>query len=203
MATSNKKTKRERLVDAAADLFHQQGATTTSLADIAHKASIPIGNVYYYFKTKDELIQAVIEKRRLILRLAYEALNASIHDPRQRLIEALKFFDNIKTEYTLYGCPLGRLVTELGPDSMETKNEAASVLHEFVSWAAEQFEMLGHKEKANDYGVSLMVGIEGAAIMAKAYRDEKIFARELKRLITWVEELPNQAIRVGKFKGAA
>ena len=202
MANNPPKTKRERLVDAAADLFHQQGPLNSSLADIADKASIPIGNVYYYFKTKDELVLAVVDKRRMVLRQAYEALNASFSDPRKRLTEALGFFNNIKSEYTLYGCPLGRMVIELGPENREAQQSAASVLHEFVSWAAEQFEALGHEDKAYEYAVSLMAGIEGAAVMAKGYGDESVFANEIKRLIHWVDDIPNYMIRVGKFKTA-
>ena len=200
MSKKQEKTKRERLIDAAAELFHQQGPADSSLADIAHKARIPIGNVYYYFKTKDELILAVVEKRRQLLRQAYEALNSSFSDPRQRLIEAVGFFTNVKTEYTRYGCPLGRMVIELGSEHHIAQQSAASVLHEFVDWAAEQFEALGHSDKANQYAISLMAGIEGTAIMAKAYADESVFTNELTRLNTWLEELPNQAINIGKFK---
>ena len=42
-------------------LLHQQGIERTTLADIAKAADVPPGNVYYYFKTKDEVIAAVIE----------------------------------------------------------------------------------------------------------------------------------------------
>lgn len=202
MTKNNKKTKRERLVNAAADLFHQHGPMTTSLADIAGKAAIPIGNVYYYFKTKEELILAVIEKRREILRGAYEALNSSFSDPRERLVQALGFFNNIKTEYTKHGCPLGRMVMELGKESMEAKKSAASVLDEFVVWAAEQFEALGHKDNARRYAISLMAGIEGAAVMAKGYGDEAVFEGEIDRLIGWVESIPNNNLPMGKFRRA-
>ena len=53
--------KRERLVAAATELLHQQGIERTTLADIAKAADVPLGNVYYYFKTKDDVIAAVIE----------------------------------------------------------------------------------------------------------------------------------------------
>jgi len=53
--------KRERLVAAAVELLHQQGIERTTLADIAAAADVPVGNVYYYFKTKDDVIAAVIE----------------------------------------------------------------------------------------------------------------------------------------------
>jgi AcrR family transcriptional regulator len=53
--------KRERLVAAAAQMLHQQGVEATTLADIAKAAGIPLGNVYYYFKAKSDIITAVIE----------------------------------------------------------------------------------------------------------------------------------------------
>jgi AcrR family transcriptional regulator len=56
--------KRERLVVAAAgDLLHRQGVAATTLAQVADAAEVPPGNVYYYFKTKDDLVRAVIESR--------------------------------------------------------------------------------------------------------------------------------------------
>src|ERR1700726_3523518 len=53
--------KRQRLVDGARLVLHQQGVEKTTLADIAQAADVPVGNVYYYFKTKDELVQAAID----------------------------------------------------------------------------------------------------------------------------------------------
>src|SRR6201987_2687449 len=52
--------KRERLIDGAGETLHPQGVESPPLADIAHAADVPVGNVYYYFKTKDDLVQAVI-----------------------------------------------------------------------------------------------------------------------------------------------
>src|ERR1700693_2970188 len=55
--------KRSRLLNAAASLAYQNGFGATSLADIAREAKIPLGNVYYYFKTKDEIGEAIVELR--------------------------------------------------------------------------------------------------------------------------------------------
>jgi len=55
--------KRSRLVSAAVDLAYQNGFGATSLADIAREAEVPLGNVYYYFKTKDEIGDAIVELR--------------------------------------------------------------------------------------------------------------------------------------------
>ncbi len=55
--------KRSRLLSAAVDLAYQNGFGATSLADIAREAKVPLGNVYYYFKTKDEIGEAIVELR--------------------------------------------------------------------------------------------------------------------------------------------
>src|ERR1700730_7456543 len=55
--------KRSRLVSAAVGLAYQNGFEATSLADIAREAKVPLGNVYYYFKTKDEIGEAIVEMR--------------------------------------------------------------------------------------------------------------------------------------------
>src|SRR6266404_7493855 len=55
--------KRSRLVSAAVGLAYRNGFGATSLADIAREAKVPLGNVYYYFKTKDEIGEAIVELR--------------------------------------------------------------------------------------------------------------------------------------------
>jgi len=55
--------KRSRLLEAANKLVHAQGFNQTTLADIAREAEVPLGNVYYYFKTKEDIGHALIEHR--------------------------------------------------------------------------------------------------------------------------------------------
>ena len=54
--------KRTRLIETATKLAYGRGFRQTSLADIAEAARVPVGNVYYYFKTKEELAEAVVER---------------------------------------------------------------------------------------------------------------------------------------------
>ena len=60
-ATEAQPGKRERLVESAKVLIHEQGVHRTTLAAVAERAEVPLGNVYYYFRTKDELIGAVLD----------------------------------------------------------------------------------------------------------------------------------------------
>jgi len=54
---------RERIVDKADQLFYEQGFEHTSFTQIAEALGISRGNFYYHFKTKDEILDAVISHR--------------------------------------------------------------------------------------------------------------------------------------------
>ncbi len=190
--------KRDRLIESAALLFHHKGLTATSLADIANKAEIPIGNVYYYFKTKEELALAAIARRKEQFSAAYAQLEESVPDPRQRLIEAVHYFDKVRDEYTRYGCPVGKIIDDADVEKDAVAQTAAQVLADFVDWAERQFKSLGHTADGRKYATSLMAGIQGAAIMAKALRDPQIISDEMARIIAWIETLPNRKIQLGK-----
>jgi AcrR family transcriptional regulator len=68
--------KRSRLVSAAVGLAYQNGFGATSLADIAREAEVPLGNVYYYFKTKDDIGDAIVPDRAAYLGRSWTACAA-------------------------------------------------------------------------------------------------------------------------------
>ncbi len=191
--------KRDRLIDSAAELFHRFGLGTTSLADIAKHADIPIGNVYYYFKTKDELAIAAVEKRRKQFQAAFDTLSETFATPRQRLTEMLGFYDRVRDEYTKHGCPIGRIIEDADTEKDSVAKAAAEVFDDFLKWATSQFEALGHNsDMAKSYAITLLSGIEGCIIMAKAFNRPQIMTDELTRLTAWLESLPNKRISLGK-----
>jgi AcrR family transcriptional regulator len=57
---SERPGKRDRLVVGARETIHRQGVEATTIADIAEASDVPVGNVHYYFKSKDELVAAAI-----------------------------------------------------------------------------------------------------------------------------------------------
>src|SRR6266850_1010292 len=76
--------KRTRLIKTAAKLAYRRGFRETSLADIAGAARVPVGNVYYYFKTKEELAEAVVERRLAEFRAFREEMDR-LSSPKERL----------------------------------------------------------------------------------------------------------------------
>jgi TetR/AcrR family transcriptional regulator len=74
---------RERLLDAAAELFAQRGIAATPLAAIARSAKVTPAMLHYYFGTREQLLDALLEERLVPLTTSVGAqLAASGKDPR-------------------------------------------------------------------------------------------------------------------------
>ena len=54
---------RAKLLDAAVRLFAEQGVAGTTVAEIARRAGVTSAMVHYYFKTKDQLLDAVVAEK--------------------------------------------------------------------------------------------------------------------------------------------
>jgi TetR/AcrR family transcriptional regulator, transcriptional repressor for nem operon len=183
------RNKRERLIEAAKLAFYRQGLSTTSLADVATLAEVPLGNVYYYFRTKDDLVSAVIAAhlREIRGRFAQWEQDPS---PRQRLLSLLQAERRGQDESARYGCPYGTLCIELGKEGTSLAPLAANLLNVHIDWAAQQFALLGKEApEAHDLAVDLFASLAGAFVLGCSFRSPALLDRQLQRLQTWVESL--------------
>src|SRR5260370_20260445 len=96
--------KRQRLVEGARLVLHRQGVEKTTLADIAQAADVPVGNVYYYFKTKDELVHAAIDAQAQDIEAALASFDRH-RSPKARLKPFLKLITAQREVAARYGCP--------------------------------------------------------------------------------------------------
>src|SRR6266849_3566364 len=106
---------RERLVQTARRLFHEQGYTATGLAQILDAADANSGSLYYFFPTKEDLLLAVLETYKGLLRpFVIEPVLQRISDPIERVFGILDGYRQklLQTEFQ-YGCPIGNLALEL------------------------------------------------------------------------------------------
>ena len=58
---------REKILNTATQLFIQKGSEKTSMQDIAQTAGISKGAIYHHFKSKDEIVLAVIRSRKELM----------------------------------------------------------------------------------------------------------------------------------------
>jgi TetR/AcrR family transcriptional regulator, transcriptional repressor for nem operon len=187
-AIARRPGKRERLVAAATQLLHQQGIERTTLADIAKAADVPAGNVYYYFKTKDEVIAAVIGAHAQQVRATLASIDAHHRSPRSRLKAFVREFTGQSELVAQHGCPLGSLCSEIGKGVRQSSFAEADLMRLPIEWAEEQFRSLGRRD-AHDLAVDLMAAYEGNALLANTLRDPGVLSRAARRLNHWIDTL--------------
>jgi TetR/AcrR family transcriptional regulator, transcriptional repressor for nem operon len=186
--TGRRPGKRERLIAAALQLLHEQGIERTTLADIAKAADVPAGNVYYYFKTKDEVIGAVIDAHVQQIKTTLAAIEARHRSPKSRLKAFVREFTAQSELVARFGCPLGSLCSELDKRVTEPGLPAAELMRLPIEWAEEQFRSLGRND-ARDCAFDLLAAYEGSALLANTMRDPKILSGAARRIDRWIDTL--------------
>ena len=179
--------KRARLVAAARTTLHEQGVERTTLADIAQAADVPLGNVYYYFKTKDELVGAVLDAYDADFAML-DAVMAKHRTPKARLKALVRIWTGPKERLALYGCPIGTLCSELHKRDDEVTQHSADVFAKLITVAEEQFRQLGRRD-ARELAVALVASYEGIALIANTLRDPELITGEAKRLERWIDSI--------------
>jgi TetR/AcrR family transcriptional regulator, transcriptional repressor for nem operon len=187
-AVERRPGKRERLVTAAVQLLHQHGIERTTLADIAKVADVPVGNVYYYFKTKDEIIAAVIEAHAQQITETLAFIDTRHRSPKSRLKAFVREFAAQSEMVARYGCPFGSLCSELDKRVRESGFAQAELMRLPIDWAEKQFRSLGRRD-AHDLALDLLAAYEGGALLANTMRDPGVLSRAARRLDRWIDTL--------------
>jgi TetR/AcrR family transcriptional repressor of nem operon len=179
--------KRERLLDAAKELIYQQGFNQTTLADIARESDVPLGNVYYYFKTKEEIGAAVIQARTEEFAHCLKEWEENL-DPQNRLIAFLDMMRGHAELLANHGCPVGSLCQELHKEHTPLTEKADRLLKLQIDWAARQFRLMGH-EDAEALAGQYVATMQGIVVLATALGDADVVYVQTERMKTWLSSL--------------
>lgn len=187
---------RDQILDAASRLIHLRGYHCTSLDDVLRESGVGKGNFYYYFKSKEDLGYAIID--RAIREFVERTLEPAFADPDgDPLAQIHAFLDGIlarvRARNGVGGCPMGNLACELSDVHEGFRQRLAEV---FVAWRrrlaetlvrAQQRQRLRADADAAALAQFLVAALEGAILMAKVTRDVTALERsvaELKRHLT-------------------
>jgi AcrR family transcriptional regulator len=179
---------RREIVAAANRLFYHRGYNQTSFSDIAQAAGIPRGNFYYYFKSKDDILGAVIDARIESIRAMLAAWDAAEPDPRLRLQRFGQMILGSEKDLVRYGCPMGSLNIELGKAQPALKAKAKKMFDLFIDWLTRQLAALG-QEQAARLAMNLMARAQGVAVMTQVYGDREFLRAQLAEFDAWIASL--------------
>ncbi|UXY26076.1 TetR/AcrR family transcriptional regulator [Streptomyces sp. HUAS TT20] len=178
---------RAQIVDAANRLFYEQGFEHTSFAAIAEAVGISRGNFYHHFKTKDEILSAVIEARLQSTRAMLAEWDRDEPGPAERVRRFVEIVVTNRADIQNYGCPVGTLTNELAKLDHPARPQAVAVFGLFRTWLREQFEELGFTVEADDFAMHVLASTQGVATLSNAFHDSEFVHREVDRLHDWLD----------------
>ena len=179
-------TTREQIVEAADRLFYERGFEATSFADIAAVVGLSRGNFYYHFKTKDEILEAVIAHRLSKTRAMLDAWEVEGKTPTDRIRSFINILIMNQAKIMAHGCPVGTLCNELAKLDHVAKNRAAELFTLFRGWLSRQFRDIGHDTGADELAMHILMRSQGVAALATAFRDEAFVRREVEDMCQWL-----------------
>jgi TetR/AcrR family transcriptional repressor of nem operon len=132
-------------------------------------------------------VQAVIQARIEGIRHVLGDLDRRT-TPKARLKALAETWVDAAPDVTEHGCPVGSLACELSKDDNDLSAEGAGMIREIIEWTERQFRELGRRD-APALAVTMLAGIQGAALLANIMRDEALFHREIRRVRRWVDDI--------------
>lgn len=182
-------TTRDQIVQAADRLFYENGYEHTSFSDIANAVRISRGNFYHHFKSKDEILEAVINLRLADTRRMLGRWEVEGDHPADRIRSFIHILVANRAEIKRYGCPVGSLCTELAKLGHPSHGEANGLFMLFRAWLRRQFALLGRKADADELAMHILARSQGVATLANAFREEKFIEQEVQQMCEWLSTL--------------
>lgn len=186
---------RERLIEAAMELFAFRGYHGTGLAEIARKAGAKPGSLFYFFPTKEDLLAATLEKRKELLHPEVLApIWERIDDPVERVFGLLAGYRQM-LEMTgfRHGCPIGNLVLELTESHPHARDLLAQNFDNWLDSVEQCFaaarERLPQHVSPRELALFVLTTMEGAVMLARTYRNFDAYDAAVATLRDYVERL--------------
>jgi TetR/AcrR family transcriptional regulator, transcriptional repressor for nem operon len=169
---------RDRIVDAASDLMVERGVSVVTLDDVGQATSTSKSQMYHYFASKDELVDAVVIRVRDRVLSFQESLLLEVQsvDDLENWAEAIVRFQ--RQDGMWCGCPLGTLASELMSD---IGVERVDIRYAYESWlvllttaltALQGAGQLRADAQPEVLAVATLASLQGGLLMAKSMQDE-------------------------------
>ena len=173
-----KRSPRERLLDAAIELFYAEGVQSVGIDRVIERAGVAKASLYSTFGSKEELVRAYLENRHeMILGRLRAAVAAAGEDPVQRILAVFDSQAQLYRRPTFHGCAFVMASAEApagGRIDLATESYRADVRGLFAELAAQAGvrdpELLASQLQMIYDGASLSVRMDHDPSVAVAQR---------------------------------
>ncbi|MCL6441775.1 MAG: TetR family transcriptional regulator, partial [Thermoleophilum sp.] len=102
--------RKDQILQAAARRFAQEGFHATSMAEIIAESGLSAGSVYRYYKSKDELIAAIVERYMSSLIADFMQINQNSANPAEAIASAIQL---LSARIDDHGDPFSRMLPQI------------------------------------------------------------------------------------------
>lgn len=180
---------RQHIIESIDELLYHKGFNLMSFTDIARASGVPRGNIYYYFKSKEEILAAVIEHRLDQTSRMLAQWDADLDSPQERIKRFTQIVVNEKANVAKYGCPMGSLNAELGKVQPKLKKISKTQFDIFKNWLKKQFKLLLPGQDAEMLATHLLIQMQGIASIVHVYGDDSLVDGEVDVINHWLDML--------------
>jgi AcrR family transcriptional regulator len=110
---------RERILAVANELFYREGVHSVGIDRIIEEAGVAKASLYNSFRSKDDLVGAYLERRRLRVTSRVQAAVDAQSEPRERLLAVFDAQAAIIAEPEFNGCAFSSATSEAHPASVD------------------------------------------------------------------------------------
>ena len=167
---------RERILDAAACLFYQDGIHAVGVDTIIAESGVAKMTLYRHFPSKDDLIAAYLERSNGRFWAWLEGEMAKASDPRAKLVRAFRALGRQATSPSCLGCGFQGAAAEF-PDAAHPAHKVALAHKRQV---LERFTALGREAKLRSpeaLAGQLLLLMDGAWVAARMFGPKNPAAR--------------------------
>jgi TetR/AcrR family transcriptional repressor of nem operon len=179
---------KQRILDTAANLIWSNSFEATGIAEILEKSNVGSGSFYWFFKTKEELVLAVLEDYRSKLWpvIAAPAFKRT-GDPLERILLILKGYRTqlLRSDFR-FGCPIGNLALELGNRYPRVRTKTAEL---FTAWRdiierclRECLDKRAADDEITSIAILVLSVMEGGIMQARAHKDIGFYDSSIRHL---------------------
>jgi AcrR family transcriptional regulator len=192
-------TAREKIIQAAMELFWLKGYNSTSIADLLSRTQLNSGSLYHVFPSKQDVLIGVLEAYRdgieeMLLAPAW----GRVDDPIEKIFALLNGYRTMIAESDCtYGCPIGSLALELHEPDPRVRDLLAE---NFENWTRAVERCIDAAGKRLPRGTDkkalaqfVLTAMEGGVMQARTHRDVAYFDRAVKQLREHFELLERAA----------
>ena len=174
--------RRRQLVAAAASRFWHFGYGSTSLADIAKDADVPLGNVYYYFRTKQDIAEGVADIFVQETQVMLEEISQAEADPRRRVVNLLRKLSQSSRSRVEHGCPIALAVRDFRNEAPQASARAAQSFELLTGFIGRELQRTGSRPSvALAKAREIVVEWQGGISLAHALGDATVLAESFRR----------------------